>query len=39
MRAPLSWLRELVDIPAGETGRDVAERLVRLMGDLLPRLA
>lgn len=29
MRAPLSWLRELVDIPASETGRDVAERLVR----------
>ena len=29
MRAPLSWLRELVEIPAGESGRDVAERLVR----------
>ena len=29
MRAPLSWLRELVDLPAGETGRDVAERLIR----------
>ena len=28
MRAPLSWLRELVDIPAGETGRDVAHRLI-----------
>ena len=29
MRAPLSWLRELVDIPAGQTGRDVAARLIR----------
>ncbi|MFC9327661.1 phenylalanine--tRNA ligase subunit beta [Kitasatospora sp. NPDC057015] len=29
MRVPLSWLREYVDLPAGETGRDVAERLVR----------
>ncbi len=29
MRAPLSWLRELVDIPAGESGRDVAARLIR----------
>ena len=29
MRAPLSWLRELVDIPADQTGRDVADRLVR----------
>ena len=29
MRAPLSWLRELVDIPAGQTGRDVAERVTR----------
>ena len=29
MRAPLSWLRELVDIPTDHTGRDVAERLVR----------
>ena len=29
MRAPLSWLRELVDIPATESGRDVAARLVR----------
>ncbi|MEU1624542.1 phenylalanine--tRNA ligase subunit beta [Streptomyces sp. NPDC020096] len=28
MRAPLSWLREYVDLPAGETGRDVQERLV-----------
>ncbi|OEU96753.1 phenylalanine--tRNA ligase subunit beta [Streptomyces oceani] len=27
MRAPLSWLREYVDLPAGETGRDVAARL------------
>ncbi len=29
MRAPLSWLREIVDIPADQTGRDVAERLIR----------
>lgn len=29
MRVPLSWLREYVDLPAGETGRDVAARLVR----------
>ena len=29
MRAPLSWLRELVAIPAGESGRDVAARLIR----------
>lgn len=28
MRAPLSWLREYVDLPAGETGRAVAERLI-----------
>jgi phenylalanyl-tRNA synthetase beta chain len=28
MRAPLSWLRELVAIPSGETGRDVAHRLI-----------
>ncbi|WP_269854991.1 phenylalanine--tRNA ligase subunit beta [Streptomyces sp. RPT161] len=28
MRAPLSWLREYVDLPAGETGRDVQARLV-----------
>ncbi|MDH6109512.1 phenylalanyl-tRNA synthetase beta chain [Kitasatospora sp. MAP12-15] len=29
MRVPLSWLREYVDLPAGETGRDVAEKLIR----------
>ena len=29
MRAPLSWLRELVAIPPDQSGRDVAERLVR----------
>ena len=29
MRVPLSWLREYVDLPAGETGRDVADKLVR----------
>ena len=28
MRAPMSWLRELVDVPLGESGRDVAERLI-----------
>ena len=28
MRAPLSWLRELVDIPDDQTGRDVATRLI-----------
>ncbi|ONK15638.1 phenylalanine--tRNA ligase subunit beta [Streptomyces sp. MP131-18] len=28
MRAPLSWLREYVDLPAAVTGRDVAERLI-----------
>jgi phenylalanyl-tRNA synthetase beta chain len=29
MRVPLSWLREYVELPAGETGRDVGEKLVR----------
>jgi phenylalanyl-tRNA synthetase beta chain len=29
MRAPISWLRELVDIPADQSGRDIADRLVR----------
>ena len=29
MRAPLSWLRDLVAIPADQTGRDVAARLIR----------
>lgn len=29
MRIPLSWLREYVDLPDGQTGRDVAERLIR----------
>ncbi|MFC0625064.1 phenylalanine--tRNA ligase subunit beta [Kribbella deserti] len=29
MRVPLSWLREYVDLPAGVTGREVAELLVR----------
>ncbi|GAA2592715.1 phenylalanine--tRNA ligase subunit beta [Streptomyces axinellae] len=28
MRAPLSWLREYVELPASETGRDVAARLI-----------
>jgi phenylalanyl-tRNA synthetase beta chain len=30
MRAPMSWLRECVDLPAEVTGRDLAERLVAL---------
>lgn len=29
MRAPVSWLRELVSIPLSESGRDIAERLIR----------
>ncbi len=29
MRAPVSWLRELVDIPATEDGRAIAARLIR----------
>jgi len=29
MRVPLSWLREYVDVPADNTGREVAERLIR----------
>ncbi|MSO26703.1 MAG: phenylalanine--tRNA ligase subunit beta [Candidatus Nanopelagicales bacterium] len=29
MRAPVSWLRELVEIPADQTGRDIAARLIR----------
>ncbi|MFD6990163.1 phenylalanine--tRNA ligase subunit beta [Streptomyces sp. NPDC059943] len=28
MRAPLSWLREYVELPATETGRDVQARLI-----------
>jgi phenylalanyl-tRNA synthetase beta chain len=28
MRVPLSWLREYVDLPEGETGRGVAARLI-----------
>lgn len=28
MRAPLSWLREYVEVPAAETGRDVAAKLI-----------
>ena len=28
MRVPLSWLREMVAIPSGEGGRDVAARLI-----------
>ncbi|MEU0095410.1 phenylalanine--tRNA ligase subunit beta [Kribbella sp. NPDC006257] len=29
MRVPLSWLREYVELPAGVTGRQVGEKLVR----------
>jgi phenylalanyl-tRNA synthetase beta chain len=29
MRAPVSWLRELVDIPVDQSGRDIAARLIR----------
>jgi phenylalanyl-tRNA synthetase beta chain len=29
MRAPLSWLREYVDLPADVTGRDVAAKLIQ----------
>ncbi len=28
MRAPLSWLREYVDLPAEVTGRDLAAKLI-----------
>ncbi|MCM2577064.1 phenylalanine--tRNA ligase subunit beta [Streptomyces meridianus] len=28
MRVPLSWLREYVDLPAGQTGRDVQAKLI-----------
>ena len=28
MRISMSWIRELVDVPAGQTGRDVAEHLI-----------
>ncbi|MFJ8231039.1 phenylalanine--tRNA ligase subunit beta [Streptomyces sp. NPDC094448] len=28
MRAPLSWLREYVDLPPAETGRDVQQKLI-----------
>ena len=29
MRAPVSWLREVVDIPRSQSGRDIAERLIQ----------
>ncbi|TCO33957.1 phenylalanyl-tRNA synthetase beta chain [Kribbella steppae] len=29
MRVPLSWLREYVDLPAGVSGREVGEKLIR----------
>ncbi|MDI1290197.1 MAG: phenylalanine--tRNA ligase subunit beta, partial [bacterium] len=28
MRAPMSWLRDMVEFPADQSGRDVAERLI-----------
>ena len=28
MRVPMSWLRELVDLPADVTAREIAERLI-----------
>ena len=28
MRISTSWIRELVDVPAGQTGRDIAEHLI-----------
>ncbi|MGB0243542.1 MAG: phenylalanine--tRNA ligase subunit beta, partial [Candidatus Nanopelagicales bacterium] len=28
MRIPLSWIREVADVPADQSGRDVAERLI-----------
>ncbi|MGA0209059.1 MAG: phenylalanine--tRNA ligase subunit beta, partial [Candidatus Nanopelagicales bacterium] len=28
MRISMSWIRELVDVPAGQSGRDVAEHLI-----------
>ena len=28
MRVPMEWLREMVDLPPGVSGRDVAERLI-----------
>lgn len=30
MRVPLSWLREYVDLPASETGRDVQAKLIEV---------
>lgn len=30
MRAPLSWLAEHVDVPAGLSGRDVADAMIRI---------
>ena len=30
MRVPLSWLREYVDLPATETGRDVQAKLIEV---------
>ena len=29
MRVPVSWLREFAPVPPQETGRDIADRLVR----------
>ena len=30
MHAPVSWLRELADVPADATGEDIAAALVRV---------
>ena len=28
MRAPMSWIRQYVDVPADQSGRDVADHLI-----------
>ncbi|MDH4017647.1 MAG: hypothetical protein OEV20_09915, partial [Actinomycetota bacterium] len=28
MRAPMSWIRQYVDVPADQSGRDVSDRLI-----------
>ena len=30
MRAPLSWIKEFVDIPSSVTSQDIAEALIRV---------
>jgi len=37
MRAPLSWIRTYVEVPADQAGRDVAARLIA--AGLAPRVA